>query len=115
MNLWHAVPEALLGHIVAVGPDTDARIPRGGRLLALAHRLEKLIRDGVVADYPELAQLGHVSRARLPQIMDLLNLAPDIQEQILSLRVENGKERITERQVREVAAKLDWTKQRSLW
>jgi hypothetical protein len=30
-------------------------------LLDLAHRFEKLIRDGDVRDYAELARLGHVS------------------------------------------------------
>lgn len=29
---------------------------------------------------PKLARLGHVSRARVTQIMKLLHLAPDIQE-----------------------------------
>jgi hypothetical protein len=33
-----------------------------------------------VADYAELAQLAHVTRARMTQIMNLLHLAPDIQE-----------------------------------
>ena len=53
--------------------------------MALAIRFDHLIRDGVVADQAELARLGHVSRARLTQIMDLLNLAPDIQESLLEL------------------------------
>ncbi len=43
----------------------------------LAHRFERLIRDGEVRDYADLARLGHVTRARLAQIMNLLNLAPD--------------------------------------
>lgn len=38
-------------------------------------RFEKLFRDGDVADYAELARLGHVTRARLTQIMNLLALA----------------------------------------
>ncbi|MEQ8785151.1 MAG: HDOD domain-containing protein [Pirellulaceae bacterium] len=43
--------------------------------MALAIRLDQLIRDGVVTDQAELARLGHVTRARLTQIMNLLNLA----------------------------------------
>jgi len=31
-----------------------------------------------VADQAELARLGHVTRARVTQIMNLLHLAPDI-------------------------------------
>ena len=49
----------------------------------MAIRLDQLIRDGVVADQAELARLGHVSRARLTQIMNLLYLAPDLQEKLL--------------------------------
>lgn len=64
--------------IVAAG-----RVPRVARLLALAHRFEKLVQTGVAADYADLARLGRVTRARVTQIMNLLGLAPDIQEQIL--------------------------------
>jgi hypothetical protein len=41
------------------------RVPRVSRLLALAHRLERLLRSGVVKDYTEAARLGHVTRARI--------------------------------------------------
>jgi len=86
------------------------------RLLALAHRFEKLIRDGEVRDYADLARLGHVSRARLTQIMNLLNLAPDIQEAILFLpAVEAGDDPLHERQLRPVVNVLDWGRQRKMW
>jgi hypothetical protein len=55
----------------------DGGVPRVARLLALALRFETLIREGRVADYSALAGLGHVSRARMTQIMNLLLLAPD--------------------------------------
>ncbi len=66
-------------------PVPNGRVPRVARLLALALRFEELVRAGVVADYAEVARLGRVSRARLTQIMNLLDLAPDIQEAILFL------------------------------
>src|SRR5262249_27765113 len=92
------------------------RVPRGTRLLALAHRFEKLIRDGEVRDYADLARLGHMTRARLTQIMNLLNLAPDIQEEILFLpAIENGSDPIHERQLRRVFAQPDWQKQKRIW
>jgi hypothetical protein len=53
--------------------------------MALAIRMEKLVRSGEVTDYADLARLGHVTRARVTQIMNLLSLAPDIQEEILFL------------------------------
>jgi hypothetical protein len=48
--------------------------------MALAHHLERLVVPGMVKDYVELARLGQVSRARITQIMNLLLLAPEIQE-----------------------------------
>ena len=92
------------------------RMPRVTKLMALAIRFEQLIRDGVVADQAELARLGHVTRARMTQIMNLLHLAPDIQEAILFLpRVEFGRDPITERELRSLVASPDWRKQRKLW
>jgi len=89
------------------------RVPRVAKLMALAIRFEVLIRDGVVADYAERARLGHVSRARITQIANLLNLAPDIQEAILFLpAVERGKDPITERDLRPIVAIADWKTQR---
>jgi hypothetical protein len=78
--------------------------------------LDQLIRDGVVADQAELARLGRVSRARLTQIMNLLQLAPDIQEEILFLPcVERGREPVSERDLRLIAAEVDWEGQRGMW
>lgn len=92
------------------------RVPRISRLMALAIRFEQLIRAGEVADYAELARLGHVSRARITQIMNLLLLAPDIQEAILFLpHVESGCDPIHLRQLQPIAALLSWRKQRPLW
>ncbi len=97
-------------------PVPSARIPRVARLMALAIRFDQLIRNGEVADQAELARVGHVTRARLSQIMNLLNLAPDIQEQILHLpRVERGRDPVTERDLRPIVATPDWRKQRRIW
>jgi len=98
-------------------PEAPAgRVPRVSRLMALAIRLDQLIRDGVVSDQAELARLGHVSRARLTQIMNLLCLAPDLQEQILFLpATERGRDAITEKQLRPIAAAPSWRKQRRMW
>ena len=67
----------------------------------------------MVKDYAELARLGQVTRARLTQIMNLLDLAPDIQEEILFLPlVAAEREAVSERGVRKVTAIADWQKQR---
>lgn len=92
------------------------RVPKLARLMALAIRLDNLLRAGDVADYAELARIGHVSRARVTQIMNLLQLAPDIQEAILFMPpVEHGRDRIKEWQVRPIAAEMNWGKQRRMW
>ena len=97
-------------------PVTPGRIPRISRLMALAIHFDGLIREGQVSDYADLARLGHVSRARITQIMNLLNLAPNIQEELLFLpRVFAGKDTVTEHQVREIAVEVDWWEQRRKW
>ncbi|WDI40533.1 hypothetical protein [Bremerella sp. P1] len=92
------------------------RVPRVARLMALAIRLDHLIQSGEVTDQAELARVGHVTRARLTQIMNLLQLAPDIQEEILFLPMtERGRDPVTERDLRSIAAFVDWKIQRWKW
>ena len=94
----------------------SGRVPRVARLLALAHRLEGLLRSGAVRDYAALARLGHVTRARISQIMALLQLAPDLQEAVLFLpRTERGRDPIPLWRLLPIAATVDWKKQRTLW
>jgi hypothetical protein len=57
----------------------------------------------------ELAQLGRVSRARITQIMDLLMLAPEIQEEVLY-----GDLNLPIRDLLPVARYAEWAKQRAL-
>lgn len=91
-----------------------SRPSRIGCLVALAHRFEGLLRSGVVKDYAELARLGHVTRARVTQIMNLLNLAPEIQEYLLFLPAAPGQ-RVTERDLRRIAAEVRWDRQRTMF
>lgn len=97
-------------------PAEFGRVPRVARLMALAIKCEGLIRDGAIESYSEIARLGHVSRARVSQIMNLLNLAPDIQEAILDLpRIESGRATMILAQLQPIASTLDWVKQRKMW
>jgi hypothetical protein len=84
-------------------------IPRIARLMALAIRFEGLLRNETIRDYAELAHLGRVTRARITQIMKLLDLAPDIQEQILFLPRIPG---LNERNLRPILSRTDWQEQR---
>ena len=92
------------------------RVPRVARLMALALRFQELVRTGQVANYSALASLGHVTRARICQIVNLLQLAPDIQEALLFLPpTQRGRDPIILADVQPIAAALDWRKQRRLW
>jgi hypothetical protein len=87
-------------------------IPRIARLMALAFRFEELLREKKIRNYAELARRGRVTRARMTQIMKLLNLTPDIQEQILFLRPVKG---LNERNLRRIVRQIDWDEQRSMF
>jgi hypothetical protein len=92
------------------------RVPRVSRFMALALRFEAHLRTGHVRTYSALARLGRVSRPRISQILNLLNLAPDIQEAILLLpRIERGRDAIILRALQPIASTLNWHKQRRLW
>jgi hypothetical protein len=88
--------------------EVPMRIPRIARLMALAIKFQDMVDRGEVRDYADIARLGYVTRARLTQIMNLLLLAPDIQEAVLfgdvSLKCE--------RDLRAVVKMVYWTEQR---
>ena len=92
------------------------RVPRVSRLMALALRLDELVRSGQVASYSALATVGHVTRARVSQVMSLLSLAPDIQEALLFLPLtQRGRDPIILADLMPIAAAFDWRKQRRRW
>jgi hypothetical protein len=96
--------------------EATERVPRITRLLALALKFEEMIRSGVVGNYTVMAELGQVSRSRVTQVTNLLNLAPDIQEEILFLQPEEAEGlRISELSVRKLSAILAWGEQRAQW
>jgi hypothetical protein len=94
----------------------SGRIPRLSRLMALAIKCGGLVTRGQARDYADLARVGHVTRARMSQIMNLINLAPDIQEEILFLpKTEAGRAPVTEAAVRQIACIPLWKRQRARW
>ena len=108
--------QMVVGDPPAPAPAPRGRVLRIARLMALAIRFDGLLQRGEVADYAELARLGHVTRARVTQIMNLLNLAPNIQEELLFLPpTVSGRDTIKEWQIRPIAAEPDWPKQRIMW
>jgi hypothetical protein len=99
-------------------PIAAGRVLRVARLMALALKLDRLVGDGdgAIDDFAQVARLAHVTRARISQIMSLVNLAPDIQEQVLFLpAIERGKDPIILRELLPIARTVDWRRQRRQW
>ena len=96
-------------------PKPVRRPARVAVMLALAHKLEAAIAEGVACDRAEVARRLGLTRARITQLLDLTLLAPDIQEEVLGLEAVDGLEPVTERGLREVIGSLDWGEQRRRW
>jgi hypothetical protein len=91
------------------------RVPRFARLMALAVKFQDMVDRGEVRDYADLARLGFVTRARITQIMNMLNLAPDLQEVLLTASALVAQANVPERCLRQVTAVVGWSEQRRLW
>jgi DNA invertase Pin-like site-specific DNA recombinase len=104
---------------VRLGPVIASRaepVPRVARLLALGLKFEEMIDSGQVSNYSTLAQLARISRSRVTQMINLLNLAPDIQEEILFLEPEQAQRLgICEPSLRKLTGTLLWSEQREQW
>ncbi len=85
------------------------RPSKAALLLALAYHWERLVREGVVRDYADIARLTGLTRARVTQIMNLTLLAPEIQEYLLFSNIScqlSGSH--CERGVRNVSKVPEW-------
>ncbi|MBI4584575.1 MAG: hypothetical protein HY717_11220 [Planctomycetes bacterium] len=67
------------------------------RMLALAYYVERQVEAGAIRDYASAARWLGISRARMTQVMNLLNLPVPLQETILA----GGKD-LSERQIRKL-------------
>lgn len=84
--------------------------------MALAIRLDHLLDTGKIKDQAELARTAGITRARVTQILNLTNLAPDIQQAILDLEPSTERiPRFREGEIRQIAIIPDWQKQRPAW
>jgi hypothetical protein len=93
-------------------PNPEKHPPRIARLIALAHKLDGLVQSGVVSDYGTLARLGHVTPARLTQILALLYFSPAIQEHLMFLPAVDARF-ISELQLQRIAWVPDWDRQKT--
>jgi hypothetical protein len=96
-------------------PEPVRRPAKVARMLALAHHLQAAIDRGVIADRADVARKLGLTRARVTQLLDLLLLAPDIQDAVVALEAVDGVEPMAERTLRAVAHAGTWAEQRAAW
>jgi hypothetical protein len=95
---------------------TVGRLPRITQVMALAIQLQDMIQRGNARDYADLARLGCLTRERMSQMMELVWLAPEIQQEIVEFPPRAATRfPISELAARRIAASLDWVEQRELW
>jgi len=99
------------------GPrSASGRLPRVTQVLALAISFQDMIQRGEARDYADLARLGCLTRERMSQIMEMVWLAPNIQQEILEFPpTVTTRFPVSEVAVRRVAGLLSWNQQRDAW
>lgn len=89
---------------------------RIARQLALAQSLRRRLERGEFADFADMARQLGLTRARAAKLLDLLLIAPEVQEEILFLELPPGAQPVSERGLREaVLGTIDWQEQRRRW
>jgi len=90
--------ELTLAKLNAAPKQDGGHIARISRLMALAIKFQRLVREGAVRNHRELADPGQISRARMSQIMRLSDLVPQTQEELLFLlKTVTGPDRFSEK------------------
>src|ERR1700730_13883067 len=90
-------------------PSGNGRLPRVTQVMARAIQFQDMIQRGEARDYADLARLGCLTRERMSQIMELVWLAPDIQQEILELPpTVGGRFPASELAIRKIASILSW-------
>ena len=119
------LPDALELNVDAVAateqPEESASAGNGkakkltaASVLALAHRIDELVRSGQAKDYAAVARQLGLSRARVTQLSQLRFLAPAIQEEVIAGTSERAG-CATERLLRKICTLADWNQQSEAW
>ncbi len=93
----------------------DSRELEGHRRVSQEPGAAQAIDRGEYRYRAELAHQLGFTRAPVTQILDLLLLAPDIQEHVVHLEAVDGVEPIAERALRDVVRHESWAEQRRAW
>ncbi len=64
-------------------PGKAPDVPKAARLLVVGYFFERLVSEGKVKDYAEIARLMGLTRARITQIVDRILLPGDQQSELL--------------------------------
>lgn len=89
-------------------------VPQLRQNLLLAHQIQGLISEGKAEGLKQISGWLNMNHQRLNQIMNLLLLAPKIQEEIICSKNEIISS-IPEYKLRDVAFELSWPKQLEMW
>lgn len=109
----HRVRHGRSKRFSAAQPQSPSERPaRIAVTLALAHKIRQGILRGEIRNQADGARRLGLTRARLSQILDLTNLAPDLQEEILFLETLDGHEPLRERALRGALRFTAWAEQR---
>ena len=106
------LPERGASQHQAEPPGAREAVQRIGRLLALAHKWERMIQHGEADGYAGIGRSTGLSRARVSQVCRLTVLAPCIQDAILN---SGQPVRISVRQACAAAGTTCWQDQRDFY
>jgi hypothetical protein len=82
--------------------------------LVLAYQIHDLLSQGKAQSLHQIGRWLGSCHARMSQIINLLNLAPMIQQEIL-LSDDPKIHQVTEFHIRDIAMEMDWLKQAAMW
>ncbi len=98
-------------------PPNQANIKEEPQLrqnLLLAHQIQEVIEDDQTKDLKQMAGWLNINHIKIYLIMNMLMLAPNIQEEIL-LSDDSAISLIPEYKVNEICREMIWEKQREMW
>ncbi|MBS2017480.1 MAG: hypothetical protein JST00_31650 [Deltaproteobacteria bacterium] len=93
-------------------PGPMKRSLRAAQMLSLAYRMDRLIESGAVRDRAEMARVTGFDDSRISQIMNLMWLAPDIQESVLLAEIGDGRDWVTAKELLPISRCPSWEEQR---
>ena len=88
--------------------------PRLRQYLILAHQIEEVMVRGQVKDLKQMADWLNIDHIKIYLIMNMLMLAPNIQEEIL-LSDNKSISIIPEYKINEISREINWEKQKEMW